>query len=76
MHGVGEQMRMNINGGISIGTSLSPIGYKLAVGGKIISEEVKVQLQSQWADYVFKDDYKLLFLKELEAYIKKKWSLT
>ncbi|MCL6294413.1 hypothetical protein [Jejuia spongiicola] len=61
----------NPNGSISIGTTLIPPGYKLAVGGKVIAEEVKVQLQTSWPDYVFFKDYKLQSLQELEAYINK-----
>ncbi len=62
-------------GSISIGTQLTPIGYKLAVGGKIIAEELKVQLQAQWPDYVFSKDYKLPSLAEVEKQIKEKGHL-
>ncbi|MEL6919152.1 MAG: hypothetical protein AAFO99_15660, partial [Bacteroidota bacterium] len=46
-----------------------PNGYKLAVDGKIIGEEIKVQLNGQWPDYVFTDNYKLLSLETLEEFI-------
>lgn len=62
----------NINytmGGVSIGTANLPTGYKLAVGGKVISEEVVVQLQSSWPDYVFEKGYTLPTLEELQSYI-------
>ncbi len=59
------------DGSISIGTSLVPSGYKLAVGGKIIAKELKVQLETSWPDYVFFKDYELPSLQELEIYIKK-----
>lgn len=65
----------NPTGSISIGTALAPNGYKLAVGGKIIAEELKVQLQAQWADYVFAKDYKLPTLQEVEQQIKNKGHL-
>lgn len=65
-------LRIQTNGNISIGTSLNPTGYKLVVGGKIIAEELKVQLQAQWPDYVFTEYYKLPTLEEVEQHIKDK----
>ena len=44
-------------------------GYLLSVGGKIIAEEVKVQLRGNWPDYVFKKSYKLPSIAEFENYI-------
>ncbi|OYU81559.1 MAG: hypothetical protein CFE23_03575 [Flavobacterium sp. BFFFF1] len=46
--------------------------YRLYVEGGILTEKVKVALRSttNWADYVFNDDYKLQSLKDLEAFIK------
>jgi hypothetical protein len=44
-------------------------GYKLKVFGKIVSEEVRVQIKSAWPDYVFEKSYKKLSLEELEKYI-------
>ena len=61
----------NGSGNIGIGTTAIPTGYKLAVAGKVITEEVKVKLQSSWPDYVFKKDYNLLSVEEVEEYIKK-----
>ena len=46
------------------------VGYKLRVYGKIISEEVRVQLKTAWPDYVFSKNYKLRSLPEIEKYIK------
>lgn len=54
---------------VSIGTTTAPAGYKLAVGGKIATEEVVVKLQSAWPDYVFRNDYALMPLESLEKYI-------
>jgi hypothetical protein len=45
-------------------------GYKLRVFGKIIGEEVRVQLKTAWPDYVFEKDYKKLSLNELEQFVK------
>jgi len=62
----------NEQGGVGIGvlagTSI-PAGYLLAVDGKIISEEVKVQLSGNWPDYVFDKKYNLLSLDDLKKYI-------
>ncbi|CAM4048052.1 MULTISPECIES: hypothetical protein [Flavobacterium] len=74
--GVGFVMNFNNNGSVSVGTDLIPTGYKLAVGGKIIAEELKVQLQTApWPDYVFAKDYKLPSLLEVEKQIKEKGHL-
>jgi hypothetical protein len=54
---------------LAIGTS-DPKGYKLAVAGKVIAEEVVVKLQVQWPDYVFLPTYNLRPLKEIEAHIQ------
>lgn len=57
-------------GMVCIGTTRRPVGYKLAVGGKIISEEVVVRVQANWPDFVFADDYKLPPLSEIEKFVK------
>ena len=44
-------------------------GYKLKVFGKIISEEVRVQLKTAWPDYVFEKNYHKLSIDELEKYV-------
>ena len=43
----------------------------LSVDGTILAREVRVAISSSthWADYVFEKDYKLMPLKEVEAYI-------
>lgn len=56
-------------GDVGIGTS-NTVGYKLAVAGKAIAEEVVVKLQGSWPDYVFGDNYNLPSLSELEQYIR------
>jgi len=76
--------QLKFNGAVGIGgngttgfgafpttASLIPLtNYKLFVKGGILAEEVRVNLQSNWADYVFAKDYKLKSLAEVEAYIK------
>lgn len=61
------------NGNVGIGTSDTK-GYKLAVNGKIRTQEIKVEAVN-WPDYVFAKDYKLQSLKETEQHIKDKGHL-
>ncbi len=65
--------KLHVNGAQLIGGNAERIatGYSLSVAGKIIAEEVKVQLRASWPDYVFAKDYKLLPLAELEQSINK-----
>lgn len=67
-----ERMSITDNGDVLIGTTNETLGdgYRLRVKGKIISEEIKVQLQAQWPDYVFHENYELKPLKEVEQYIQ------
>nr|WP_320120081.1 hypothetical protein [uncultured Marinifilum sp.] len=53
-------------GNIGIGTN-SPTA-KLSVNGKINAKEVQV-IATGWPDYVFKPNYSLMSLKDLETYI-------
>lgn len=57
------------SGNVGIGTTDTQ-GYKLAVKGKTITEEVVVKLHGNWPDYVFEPSYNLPSLSELEQYIK------
>jgi hypothetical protein len=43
--------------------------YKLTVTGKVICEELKVQLQGAWPDYVFENKYNLMPMSELRDFI-------
>lgn len=62
------------NGNVGIGT-LNPTA-KLSVNGKIHTKEVRVDLNlSDWADFVFKENYNLPTLKEVENHIKEKGHL-
>jgi hypothetical protein len=56
------------NGNVGIGTT-APGSFKLAVNGKIWTQEVNVQMNNPGPDYVFEKDYNLLPLKEVEHYI-------
>lgn len=59
-----------VAGGVSIGTTTIPTGVLLAVDGKVLCEEMEVQLSGDWPDYVFADDYALLPLSELEQSVE------
>ncbi|KXX71829.1 LamG domain-containing protein [Flammeovirga sp. SJP92] len=50
-------------------------GYKLAVAGKTITEEVNVSLVEHWPDYVFEETYNLRSLENIEKYISDKGHL-
>lgn len=60
-------------GPVVIGSVSSfPAGYKLFVDDGILTERLKVAVNGSgnWADYVFADDYKLMSLEEVEAFVK------
>jgi len=67
---------IHADGKMSIGTGNAPtmIGdvdispYRLFVRGGILTEELRIR--TDWADYVFADDYELTSLPEVEEYIK------
>lgn len=65
-----DRMWVDSAGNVSIGLTYKVAnGYKLSVNGKIMSEEVRVQMDADWPDYVFQKDYKLMPMEELETYI-------
>jgi hypothetical protein len=70
-HKLGVEGNTVITGGLRIGTTVSPGGYKLAVDGKAICTELLVRLVPNWPDYVFAENYKLPELKEVENFIAK-----
>ncbi len=63
---------VNNNGKVGIGTTTPDA--KLAVNGNIHTKEVKVDLIG-WADYVFKEDYQLPTLQQVEDHITTKGHL-
>lgn len=67
----GKNFYITTNSGVGIGTTPEvPYGYKLAVDGKVVCEELKVQLSQNWPDYVFEEGYNLMPLEEVEKAIK------
>lgn len=62
------------NGKVTIGTeNFDNEDYNLYVKKGIKTEKIKVEVAAinNWADYVFKKDYKLMSLGDLETYINK-----
>ena len=68
--------QLTVNGNMLVGdpaTISLPAGYKLYVQTGILTEKVKVALEttSDWADYVFDQNYKLLELKDVKSFVTK-----
>ncbi|MCL6275431.1 fibronectin type III domain-containing protein [Muricauda sp. 2012CJ35-5] len=57
-------------GQVGVGTTTVPTAYKMAIDGKLLAEEVRVELSGSWPDYVFQDDYDLMTLDEIKAFIQ------
>ncbi len=70
-----ESIHCDSEGGVGIGTTTIPNGYRLAVQGKIIAEGVKVDLHTNWPDYVFDKDYPLMSLADMKQYIEREGHL-
>jgi trimeric autotransporter adhesin len=68
-NGVGR-LWVDAVGNVSIGSSGKVAsGYMLSVVGKVMAEEVRVELNGTWPDYVFAKDYKLMPLQTLKKYV-------
>lgn len=69
-----ERLRVTSDGKVAVGmggaNSVIPSEAMFSVNGNIWARKLKVT-QDTWADYVFAKNYKLMPLKELEAFIKK-----
>jgi hypothetical protein len=66
----GPHFSVNRNTGNAAFGSTFATGYKLSVSGKIICEELRVNLVASWPDYVFKKDYSLLPVEQLGSYVE------
>ncbi|HVF97445.1 MAG TPA: hypothetical protein VM871_09000, partial [Flavisolibacter sp.] len=63
-------LHLDGSSGVAIGNVVNGgSGYKLAVAGNVVCEELRVKLRGTWADYVFKTNYKLMPLRELQKFI-------
>jgi hypothetical protein len=58
-----------MDGNVGIGTT-NPQGYKLAVNGNVIAEEIRVKLHVDWPDFVFQDKYGLRSIEEVKNFIE------
>ncbi len=67
--GINYEGKVGIN--LSTATNDIPANYHLAVNGNIIAEEVNIQIEEEWPDYVFEETYHLHSLKETEKYIER-----
>lgn len=71
--GNSPQLIMGFNN-LKVGIGVNPPAdgnYRLFVAGGILATEVKVQLLTEWRDYVLAPEYNLRSIKELEAFISK-----
>ncbi len=59
-----------VSGDLRVGNTGGATGYKLAVNGKIICTEARVQALANWPDYVFGESYTLMSLEDLETFVK------
>lgn len=67
--GGADRVFVDNSGNVAIGTSQVASGYKVSVNGKMMCEELKVQLNGNWPDYVFANQYKLMPIAELKKFI-------
>lgn len=56
-------------GNVMIGASAPATGYLLTVDGKVICEELKVQMSENWPDYVFEEDHVMPSISELKSFV-------
>lgn len=66
----GTRMIIDESGNIGMGTEDLASGYLLSINGKAIAEEVWVELEASWPDFVFAEDYDLTPLPQLAVEIK------
>jgi hypothetical protein len=64
------RLRVNQNGNVAIGLVNAPANYRLSVDGRVIAEEVRVELSGNWGDYVFNPEYHLQPLNEVKSYVQ------
>ena len=64
-----EKVIMSLTQSGNLGIGILIPGERLSVNGNIRAKEIKVEV-NYWPDYVFRDDYPLRSLSQLERYIK------
>ena len=67
--GSANRLRIHRDGTVTIGTTNRQPSFKLAVNGKIRAKEIQVDVN--WADYVFYKDYDLQTIEEVKSFIEK-----
>jgi len=74
--GVGKddvfEPHLMIDGGGKIGVGTTHPHERLSVAGNVLTEEVIVKPQDQWADFVFENGYNLPTLEEVSSFIGRK----
>ncbi len=66
----GDRFFIDSAGNVTIGSAYKAAsGYRMSLNGKLMCEEVRVQLDADWPDYVFNKEYKLMPLSELQKFI-------
>lgn len=58
-----------LNGKVGVNTENTTVDYALAVDGGVITTKVHIQEVNAWQDDVFEEDYPLMPLDEVEAYV-------
>lgn len=66
--GVSLNGDLSMTGHLGIGTD-DTHGYKVAVAGDMIIEEIVIDLEIDWPDYVFEENYTLRSLEETASFI-------
>lgn len=61
--------KLHVTSTVMIGTGTPAAGYLLSVNGKVVSEELKIQLDTNWPDYVFDGNYQLPSIDDMKKYI-------
>jgi hypothetical protein len=71
--GLGAKTRMIIDNAGKVGIGFTDTGKLgdalLGVNGKLLAEEIEVKLYADWPDFVFKSNYNLMPLNELESFV-------
>jgi hypothetical protein len=73
LYGTISQKKLGVGGFSAFPSTAGGIDlreFKLFVKGGILTEQLRVSLNTTWADYVFLDNYELCPLNEVESYIK------